>query len=177
MEGYKYIIKLDNAIMKFDYDRVKELILYYPDNAKDYLMNHRRWISCVTDDREESIYTEKSEIIIDILKLIFDKCTFDSFVDINDKLLKWAVDTINLDIIKCVLGIYKKFNIQPPITELLNDDNDDFFDITDEILHYFVKRHKEFGVMKISKYYGYFYNMLYNRLANMGVEPIEIILI
>jgi len=42
MQQFRYVIKLDKAIMKFDYDRVKELILYYPDNAREYLMNYDR---------------------------------------------------------------------------------------------------------------------------------------
>ena len=173
MLQFRYVIRLDSAIMKFDYDRVKELMLYYPDNAREYLMNYDRWIYCITNNI--------SPLIIDILEIIFDYCTVNTingiFEHINERLLKWAVDTSNLDIVKYVLSLYKKINIQPSITELLNDDSDEFFDITDEILHYFVKRHKEFGVMKINEYYGYFYNRLYNRLVNIGVEPIEKILI
>ncbi len=171
MEQYKYVIKLNAAITKFDYDRVKELITYYRDNAKEYFENYDSWIYCIINT--------KSPLMIDILKIIFDYCststTHSIFEHINERLLKWSINTSNLDIVKYMLSVYKKFNIKPHITELLNDDNDEFFDITDEILYYFVKKRKEYGVMKISKYYGYYYTI--NRLANMGVETTNNILI
>jgi hypothetical protein len=76
MQQFRYVIKLDKAIMKFDYDRVKELILYYPDNAREYLMNYDRWKYCITNNI--------SPLIIDILEIIFDYCTVNVSVAIRN---------------------------------------------------------------------------------------------
>jgi hypothetical protein len=171
MDQCSYDHQISDAIINIDYNTVKNLITLYPINAQKY------YHTCVGDIiyyRDKSVYKEKWSIMIDMLKILFEYETTAGFNEINYILLKWAVDTSNLEIVKYVISLYKKFNIQPLVGELLNDESDEFFDITDEILHYLAKR---YDVMKINKYYSYFDNMPYKRLANMGVEPIEIILI
>lgn len=174
MDQCHYDHQISDAIINVNYDQVIRLITLYPDNAKIYLM---AFVSDITAYRDKVIYKEKGPIIIDMCKFLFEHIQAKHFNKINNILLKWAVDTTNIEIVKYVISLHKKFNIPVYIVELLNDNSDEFFDITDEILYYFVKRHKEYGVMKISEYYYYWDDIPLNRLANIGYEPIDSILI
>ena len=174
MDQSQYNHQISDAIINVNYDQVISLITLYPDNAKIYLM---AFVSDIIAYRDKSVYKEKGAIIIDMCKFLYERITDEHFNQINYILLKWAVDTCNLDIVKYVISLHKKFNTPFSIVELLNNESDEFFDLTDEILHYLVRKNKEYGIMKISKYYSYWDNMPFKRLANMGVEPIDIILI
>ena len=174
MDQCHYMHKLSDAIINVNYDQVIYLITLYPNYAKIYLM---AFVSDIIAYRDKSVYKEKGAIIIDMCKFLYERITDEHFNQINYILLKWAVDTCNIEIVKYVVSLHKKFNTPFSIVELLNNEDDDFFDLTDEILHYLVRNNKEYGIMKISKYYSYWDNMPFKRLANMGVEPIDIILI
>ena len=174
MDQCHYMHKLSDAIINIEYDQVIYLITLYPNYAKIYLM---AFVSDIIAYRDKSVYKEKGAIIIDMCKFLYERITDEHFNQINYILLKWAVDTCNLDIVKYVISLHKKFNTPFSIVELLNNESDEFFDLTDEILHYLVRKNKEYGIMKISKYYSYGDNMPFKRLANMGVEQIDIILI
>lgn len=174
MDQCHYDHQISDAIINVNYDQVIMLITLYPNNAKKYL---RDFASDITAYRDKVIYREKGPIIIDMCKFLFEHTKAKHFNKINNILLKWAVDTTNIEIVKYVISLHKKFNTPVSVVELLNDDSDEFFDLTDEILHYFVKRHKEYGMMKISEDYCYWDNFPINRLANIGVDPIESILI
>lgn len=174
MEQSQYDKHLSDAVINVNYDQVIRLITLYPDNAKIYL---RAFVSDITAYRDKDIYIKKGPIIIDMCKFLYENITIEHFNNINYILLKWAVDTTNLEIVKFVISLHQKFNTPLSIVELLNDGSDEFFDLTDEILHYLVKKHKEYGVMKISEYYNYCDNIPIKRLANMGNEAIDSILI
>ena len=170
MDQCHYDHQISDAIINVNYDQVIRLITLYPNNAKKYL---RDFVSDITAYRDKVIYKEKGPIIIDMCKFLFEHIQAKHFNKINNILLKWAVDTTNIEIVKYVISLHKKFNTPVSVVELLNDNSDDFFDLTDEILYYFVKRHKEYGVMKISEYYIFWDDIPLNRLANIGYEPID----
>ena len=174
MDQCHYMHQISDAVINIKYDQVIHLITLYPNYARIYLM---AFVSDIIVYRDKSVYTKKWAVIIDMCKFLYERITAEHFNQINYILLKWAVDTCNLEIVKYVISLHKKFNTQFSIVELLNDESDEFFNLTDEILHYLVRKNKEYGIMKISKYYSYWDNMPIKRLANMGVEPIEIILI
>ena len=174
MDQSHYMHQISDAVINIKYEQVIHLITSYPNYAKIYLMAFVNDIICY---RDKSVYKEKGPIIIDMCKFLYERITDEHFNQINYILLKWAVDTCNLEIVKYVVSLHKKFNTQFSIVELLNDENDEIFNLTDEILHYLVRKSKEYGVMEISKYYSYWDDMPFKRLANMGVEPIDIILI
>jgi len=174
MDQNHYDHLLSDAVMNIDYDQVKYLTTLHPVWAKKYA---KTCISDITTYRGTAVYHKKGEIIIDMCKILFDNVK--KLKDDNNKLLKWAVDTTNIILVKYIISAYKKFNKPLSIVELFNfnDDCDEFYELTDEILHYLVKRHKEYGVMKISEYYYCWDKIPVNRLANIGFKPINNILI
>ena len=174
MDQCHYMHQISDAVINIKYDQVIHLITLYPNYARIYLM---AFVSDIIVYRDKSVYTKKWAVIIDMCKFLYERITAEHFNQINYILLKWAVDTCNLEIVKYVVSLHKKFNTQFSIVELLNDESDEFFNLTNEILYYLVRKNKEYGIMKISKYYGYLDNMPFKRLANMGVEAIDIILI
>lgn len=170
----QYLDQLREAVINIDYDTVVNLITTYPDNAKVYLSE---FISDIYQYRPKSFYKEKGHTVIKMCNFLYGQIPADHFDEINYILLRWAIDTCNLDIVKCVVSLHKKFNIDVYIDELLTDCDNEFIDISDEILHYLVKNHQEFGIMDISNYYGYWHITSKKRFTNIGCEPIKSILI